>query len=264
MKRYLFKKIAILAVTLSLIVSQAVAMNPATTEFAWDFHDTLAQMNSTEMAKIFLKHMVSRNSGYATISLISGLLFDYPRYYLTGAVGPRQELMNNIRALMKKGTVGEEYFDLIGNYDSSLRPIAEEMACAFKPTDGIPALLQELAALGYTQRLASNMGGGSERANHEKKLPVIFGYLQGGKAVDYTRPVLVKKPDILYFQEYQAEFNPNGDKTIIFIDDNPVSKSHPDRPKNTDVAQAAGMIGVEFKNVAQLRADLKKLGIPLS
>ena len=274
----LLSRLSTLALSFALAVSTAGAMepdqteqitqlsnvSPTNTEVALDLHDTLLAKNIKAMATVFLASLFSRKSSLATASFIGGLFFDYARYGITRTVGIRQNLVIGIRALLKKGTVGEEYFKLIGNYNPALRAVAEDMATQFTIIPGMEALLQELTELGYTLRLASNIGGGSELENMKKKFPQLFQYLTGGKAVEYENVVeLIKKPNIEYFNQYQAEFNPNGTKTIIFIDDDPVSKSHPERPLNTAVAKQAGMIGITFKNAKQLRADLIKLGIKL-
>lgn len=262
-----------LALGLTLMASSMTAMDngqltdasPAKVEFAWDLHDTLLTMNKMGMAKTFLASMISRQSALATAGFSGGLLFDYARYGITGTVGSRQNLILGIKDLLKKGTVGEEYFTLIGNHDPALRAVAEQMACQFTPIAGMQEILSELTALGYKQRLASNIGGGKELENMKNKFPEIFKHIDGGKAVKYENiQNPVKKPSLQYFTEYQDEFNADRTKTVIFIDDDPVSKSHPERPANTAVAQQAGMVGITFKNAEQLRTNLKNLGIALS
>ena len=51
---------------------------------------------------------------------------------------------------------------------------------------------------------------------------------------------------------HNKKFNPNGTKTFIFVDD---------KLENVKAARDSGWIGIQFKNVKQLRANLIELGI---
>lgn len=222
--------------------------SPAKVEFAWDIHDVLVKKYIPGMIGIFIW-----NGGLKTTGLVGMLGFDYLRYACTGTVGKRQQLINDIRALLKKGAVGEEYKALIEKYDPSLWAVAEKMAAEHYPVAGMPELIQELDALGYTQRVASNIGT-HEVTNLNSKWP-MFSFFKGGKTVDYlTNPAAVKKPNPQYFIEYHDSYNSDRSKTIIFVDD---------QDKNTKAAQAEGMVAIQFKNTTQLRNELKELGIQL-
>lgn len=192
-------------------------VSPSTIEFAWDLHETLVTIDTKGMTKTFIKSMASKDTAIPTIKFIAGVFLDYPLYKIFGTVGSRQRLINEMYALYIKGSLQEDYFDLVQRYNPVLRKVAEEMAAAYVEIQGIHELLHELNELGYTQRLASNIGQGIELNNIKVKFPHLFKYLNGGKTARYDNGKLIAKPDIKYFQEYQAEYNPAGNKIILFL-----------------------------------------------
>ncbi len=121
---------------------------------------------------------------------------------------------------------------------------------------GVPEIIYELDQLGYTQRIASNIGTEEVKALAEKH-PELFAKFKGGKTVTYVEGTpSTKKPNPAYWEEYNAEFNPKGGKISFFVDD---------QLKNINgVKQVSHFIPVHFKTAEQLRADLKKYGVPLA
>lgn len=237
--------------------------SPQTVEFAWDLHETLVTLDKPGIASAIIKTLPTA-AGFALLKLIIGMATDYPVYLATGKKGKHQQFLDSLHVLLEKSTVAEEYFELIEQHDPRLRPPAEKMAACYKVLPGMVELLHELHTLGYTQRLASNIGDKSELSNIKERVPEVFHYLDGGKAVAYeNRTCATRKPELSYYLEYQEQFNPSRSKTIIFVDDDPFHHHAPTGPSNTQAAQQAGMIGISFKSCQQLRAELKQLGIPL-
>lgn len=220
-------------------------------EFAWDIHDVLVRKNTAGMINILLAQ-----NAHKTFPLIGRLGYNYVRYCCTGTVGKSQQMVYDVRQLLKKGAVGEEYKKVIEKYDPALWAIAEKMAAEQYPIKGMPRLIQELNSLGYTQRIASNIGS-HEIKNLQNRHAQLFGYFQEGKTVDYLGQgkQAVQKPSLEYFKQYMATYNPDGTKTIIFIDD---------RLDNVQAARTSGMVGIHFKNAKQLRQELKKLNIAIA
>ncbi|MFA6066475.1 MAG: HAD-IA family hydrolase [Candidatus Babeliaceae bacterium] len=224
--------------------------SPDVIEFAFDMHETLVTKNVSKMISVALKR-----AGVKVTKMAALLSYEYSRFKLDGQIRPTYKLYLDIYSLSKRpyGATFEEYKFLLDTYDPTLGPIAEEMASSFDAISGMEALLQELHALGYTLRIATN-GGPTDYNNIAAKHLGLFGHLQDGLTVDITEPE-VRKPYPAYFKRYQDRYNQDNIKTLIFIDDN---KLH------VDAAQAAGMIGILFKNAQQLRNDLKQLGIALT
>lgn len=237
--------------------------SPQSVEFAWDLHETLVMLDKPAIAKAIL-NTVPTAAGFALLKLLVGMATDYPIYLATGKTGKHKQFLDSLRVLLDKSTVAEEYFELIQDHDPRLRAPAEKMAACYKLVPGMLELLEELSSLGYTQRLASNIGDKSELTNIKERVPEVFKYLEGGKAVAYeNRTCATRKPELTYYLEYQQQFNPDRTKTIIFVDDDPFHHHAPTGPSNTQAAEQAGMIGITFKSCQQLRSDLKQLGIPL-
>jgi len=246
--------IPLLALNLTIVApndyTRLSNISPDTIEFAWDAHEVLLKPNVPQMVGILLK-----NASFKVAKMSTLLAYDYARYFLHGHVGSTYRLMSDIYTLIKRnpGGTGEEYKIILDVYDPSLWSVAEQMAAAFYPMPGIEELLQELKHLGYTQRIATNMGP-NDYKNLAKKYPTLFNNLTGGLTVDFNEKPIIRKPSLDYFNRYYERYNPDHKKTIIFIDDNEL---------NVKAAQETGMIALVFKNIKQLRTDLKKLGLPI-
>ncbi len=66
--------------------------------------------------------------------------------------------------------------------------------------------------------------------------------------------VRMRKPDVAVYQMALRVMQRGADE-CIFVDD---------RAENVEGAQKAGMNGIHFQNVAQLSAELKNLGVPVT
>lgn len=223
--------------------------HPELVEFAWDIHQVLVD-------KVVSKMVFSgiTKGGSSFLKAFGKLPYEYGRYLVSGKKGKTLALIDDIKKLMGERAVSDEFRPLIQEYDPNLWHAAQHVAIEHYPNKGIQRLIAELDFLGYTQRIASNIGT-SEYAQLSRKHPALFGYFKGGKMVDYSPDGTTKKPDLMYFHHYQQEFNPLGRRVIIFIDD---------KPENVAAANRAGMYGIHYIDAAQLRNHLKELGFPLS
>lgn len=229
------------------------ALEPHQVEFAWDIHDTVLEMNKTAMAKIFYQK-IGPLKGFKMLGLLS---YESIKHCLTGRNEPTYELIANIVKLLRQphGTTNADYKKVIDLYDLSFWQVAEEMAACWDPIPGMAELIKELDELGYTQRVASNMGA-SDFQNLVAKYPSIFSCFKGGMTVNSEERPLVQKPLPTYFERYQNLYNADRKKIVIFIDDKLV---------NCNASEETGMRGIHMskKNVAALREKLKAQGIPL-
>lgn len=128
---------------------------------------------------------------------------------------------------------------------------------------GMPELVKELREQGYTLQIASNI---SEPAfahltnpnNYPALHNTLFHYfdLENSQTSFYKKDKpaeVVKKPDAEFFAQYINKNNLGAFKEkVIFIDN---------KKENIDAAQKAGLHAILFKNVDQLRDELKKLEI---
>ena len=155
---------------------------------------------------------------------------------------------------------GEEYIHIAIKADNlALANAIISIANSWKIMPGIESVIEELNQLGLEQDIGSNIGRTLfDRLIKEPEFAPIFCYmnLNRSQVVEFTPPHLVKKPNSLFFKEYLDKNRLNPAKThIIFIDDQKV---------NVTAARQMGLIGIYFKNVNQLRQDLRELGIEVS
>jgi FMN phosphatase YigB (HAD superfamily) len=245
----LFKTVSLLyiiitasALALCATEQESVIYLPENTEFAWDAHHVLLKPNITEMATIFVQKL-----GLRSISILTSLSWEYTKYLATGTQGKTLKLALDIYALLYTiGSKTQNYKAVVDEYDPTLWSIAEKMATSWQPTPGMPELIKELNSLGYTQRIATNMGPRDFELLLAKH-PEFLGTLQGGLTVDVHEK---SKPNIEYFQRYQQQYNSAKNKKVIFVDDN---KHH------VSAAQKACMVGFVFTNTQQLREELKDI-----
>lgn len=217
-------------------------------EFAWDIHDTLCQKNKGEVAKITVTHLPT-------------------------VLGNVRTIKKEIKKIKSEHefAAGELYVaHFEKNNKQKIAQFIEKISNAYKPTNGIMQLIDELSQKGYTHRLASNIGK-KHLAILDSKLRTrytcnLFSYMNGGVIIDYgvdadktntvtkTAPYYVQKPKPCHdlYHMYNKAYNPESQKVIIFIDD---------KIQNIQAATQNGWIGIHFTSVKQLRADLIELGL---
>jgi len=228
-----------------------VDATPNKIEFAWDLHDVVVKPSYPKMVTTAMYH-----GGFALTKLMGALIWDYTRYACTGTVGSAQQLIIDIKTAVKNGGTGDTIQHTLNAYNPKLGVAACKVGAELYTIKGVPEIIYELDQLGYTQRIASNIGTEEVKWLVEKHSE-LFSKFKDGKTVTYVDGTpSTKKPSPNYFEEYNTSYNTDGLKTIIFIDD---------KLKNiTGAKQVNNFVPVHFKNAEQLRADLKKLGVPLS
>lgn len=172
--------------------------------------------------------------------------YDHKLYLISCGFRPR--LVYKSLKLLLNNPTDEEFFALFKLYCPKFLPLAVDLMNAHKPVEPMVQILQELKFKGYALHVASNIG-----PNRFKflccKYPLIMNLFEKVKTTSGDLELLIKKPDIQFFKEYQKECNPEN-KPIIFVDD---------KKENIVSAQLLGFSGVRFKNVAQLLVQLNML-----
>ena len=220
----------------SIILPAAQKLTPANTEFAWDLHDVVVQHN---IPAIICQSMPS---WCAILNL---------------ACSSKKEhriLCAKLKKLKDTAATGQAYTELLHEYDlDKLGGQFRKLACLQKPTKGIAELMAKIHAMGYIQRPCSNIGS-LFYTDLSKKLNLdLFHHFAPGTTATYEPDgTSIIKPDPAFYEMHNNNFNADGTKTFIFIDD---------KLENVRAAHKAGWIGLQFKNVPQLRDDLQILGI---
>jgi hypothetical protein len=227
-----------------------------TFEIAWDIHNVLAEKD-----------------GKAKTVAIVGDIFPIIFTKLSGDAAWKE--VNQVEK-KEKDVSGECYVRIFTRHGQlKLARMAENAANAYKPRKGMDLIVQDIANAGITQRLASNIGpfaftnlDAKFKDNKcylfDKMHPGLlvnyasYGPYQGNVAMNtYHNLCLMNKPNADFFNAYNALFNSNKSKRIIFIDD---------KIENIQAAVAAGWIGIHFditqKDPAKtLRSELTSLGV---
>jgi len=121
------------------------------------------------------------------------------------------------------------------------------------------ALIQELAAAGYSLHIASNMDA-SDFEFFAQKYPELFSLFKVKKLLTYsTNPEEkpIKKPNHAYFSQLLQELEKQGEKkdNLIFIDDLPKNVA---AAQETEKEKKAGLSAIVFQNGNQLRQELQE------
>ena len=225
-------------------------VSPEKIEFAWDCHGVLLKANVWSMVKIGFSE-----GTMPVLAFLGGLCADIVRAVYSREAGASIRLLKDIRALLKTpgGVTAQNFKGVLNDYDKRLWPLALKMAAQHRALPGMQELVDELHALGYTQRVATNMGD-EEFEGNRQHCPELFEHFEPGMVVLADIPGYPRKPSKDYFDLYNKQFNPTGEKTIIFMDD---------KLKNVAASQQCAIVGLVFKNAADLREQLQALGIPL-
>ncbi len=115
--------------------------------------------------------------------------------------------------------------------------------------------LKKLRDAGFEIWCATNLGD-TFFAELKRKYPEIFNnnFIKHGMTVDYTAKEIIQKPDPRYFERLKKRINPQGTKTLLFIDD---------KPENTQAARKAGLKTITFRRAGQMKQALHQFGICL-
>jgi 2-haloacid dehalogenase len=123
---------------------------------------------------------------------------------------------------------------------------AEMLGEAF---EGTVAILRELRWAGYRTYALSNWSAETFPVTRPR-----YPFLDELDGILISGEVGVGKPDPAIFREFLARFSLAAGQTV-FIDD---------WDRNVAVAAALGMIAIRFVDAAQLRSDLRRLGLPVA
>jgi 2-haloacid dehalogenase len=115
--------------------------------------------------------------------------------------------------------------------------------------DGTVAILRELRDAGLPTYALSNWSAETFPGTRQK-----FPFLDEMDGVLISGEARVAKPDPAIFREFLARFELTAASTV-FIDD---------WDRNVAAASACGLIAIQFVDAAQLRRDLRALGLPLA
>lgn len=223
---------------------QKAILTPNNTIFAFDIHNVLLQRNYTNLAW----HLTS----WKGLEFVSKLA--------AHKLGFESELSKKFTEIRKQDSSAESYINTFKDTDPDLANLFKNLGNDYSPMPTISALLAQLHKQKYPLIIASDIGPTMLEYARETN-PDLFAFFIQAQVVSYNGastfidPVSIspyQKPNILFFELFQQRFNPAGEKTIIFIDD---------KRKNVDAAVQAGMIGIVFETVGQLKNDLNSLGI---
>jgi 2-haloacid dehalogenase len=122
----------------------------------------------------------------------------------------------------------------------------EMLGPAFEDT---VAILREVRAAGYPTYALSNWSAETFEVTRRR-----YPFLDEMDGILISGEVGVGKPDPAIFREFLARFE-LVPETTVFIDD---------WDRNVATATSLGIVAIQFKGAAQLRADLRNLGLPLA
>ena len=227
-------------------------------EFAFDIHDVILTNNTQKrfqtayefpnklsLFKVFLKPMLI----LTCLSLVAQLIIDaipIVRDYI-----PHEDI------------TGERFvvlFEQAG--EPELAQLVINISNCYDLNPAVATIIGDLKSQNYPLRIASNIGKTvfmqlqKELATKDENIFMLFDIDDQdrlGKVIDYSSSgTVLPKPHAEFFKEYQAMYNPDGTKLIIFVDD---------KDKNIAQAVANGFVGIHFIDAEQLKADLTQLGI---
>ena len=124
-------------------------------------------------------------------------------------------------------------------WDEMLGPAFEETV----------AILREVRAAGYPTYALSNWSAETFEVTRRR-----YPFLDEMDGILISGEVGVGKPDPAIFRAFLARFGLTAGETV-FIDD---------WDRNVATASSLGIVAIQFRGAAKLRADLRALGLPLA
>ena len=115
--------------------------------------------------------------------------------------------------------------------------------------EGTVAILREVRAAGYATYALSNWSAETFEVTRRR-----YPFLDDMDGILISGEVGVGKPDPAIFRMFLARFGLVAGETV-FIDDS---------DRNVATAASLGIVAIQFKGAAQLRVDLRSLGLPLA
>lgn len=182
------------------------------------------------------------------------------------ALGHKQSRGKILKLLLKgmfKEISSDKFVHLAEKYNNPyLKEMILQASNSQKPMADTVAIIKELKEKGYTHHIGSNIGNTAFIALSDPEqfpeMHEVFRHfdITSSHVVAHRSGQVVKKPDPEFFKQYIAKNDIDFTTTqVIFIDD---------KKENIEVARELGFTAVQFKNAAQLRKDLKALGIDIT
>lgn len=219
------------------------SLKPSNVIFLWDLHDVLLQKNTRKMLQTFWQYENKKQ------------LFSHLNFALI------KKLFSQLRRLATSGGTGEEFIQLTKeNNNPYLAEIILRMVNIQYPIQGSLAILQSLHEQGYTHYIGSNIGEtafndiiNAKKHPHLADLFSFFNLAHPQVVYYHSDPTkIIKKPDVQFFLSFIKNNHIDLDNvSVIFIDD---------CYDNIRAAKKVGFIAIHFKNPAQLKRALEKLG----
>lgn len=209
----------------------------------WDLHDVI--FNQQNPIPIIVRYLHIRQViSYTSLPLLKDLIL---------------ELVTNI--VQQKST--ENYLNIIRKHNNPyLEDLLIRVANAMQIIPTMDHLVYELASLGYTQHIGSNIGPRAFKKLIDSQLYPEFASIfdqfdiPASQIAQWQDNKLIRKPDVHYFQLYLDKNNLNPfEQPIIFIDDN---------YRNIQAAQSLGFDTILFKHPYQVRTELRQRGITIA
>ena len=122
----------------------------------------------------------------------------------------------------------------------------EMLGPAFEET---VAILREVRAAGYATYALSNWSAETFEVTRQR-----YPFLDDMDGILISGEVGVGKPDPAIFRAFLARFGLVAGETV-FIDDS---------ERNVAAAASLGIVAIQFKGAALLRADLRNMGLPIA
>lgn len=175
----------------------------------------------------------------------------------------RIQLLYNVGKLLYQNATETAYIELFKAQAPRLAEMVDRIVHEKTPMPGMPELVGHIHDRAYNLVLASNMSA-KNLLFYQQKFPELFSNFSYAKVVgrDQNGIESCKKPSLEYFQELNTELAANdlAKPNLIFIDD---------KKENVDAfatqakkdQKESNYRGVQFKNAAQLQAELATLGI---
>lgn len=154
--------------------------------------------------------------------------------------------------LMKNDPSFEQVIDECCKENRFLHDLLTDLS-AFQALDqAVVSIILDLVEHGYEVDVISNIGQTSF-ARLKAQYPAVFSKFAVVVASDFRDKagVLIKKPDVRFFDEYLKRRGCSAAE-VIFIDD---------RDKNVQAARACGFDAIAFKSADQLKNELKVRGL---
>lgn len=259
MKRFILTVSSLLSVMFSFGNTVISPLNPSKTVFCWDIHDTLVARDRGKFNKMVMSLTWRTFMGCWEVADIVRNAKNYPSNEYTEALLLKraEEYEQKAHSALLQGKKRDaKKHQITAKKIRKIAAIFHNFELTYKPKKGMVELLRALKNHGFTaHRVASNIG-----SNNYQELkpmhPELFNddMVRDGLTVNAWEEPVLKKPDYMFFKKLQQMFNPEGDKTMIFIDD---------LDKNVEAARACGFTAIKIKNAEQLVNDLNKIGFNL-